>query len=76
MGERSDDALSGVPAGGLKPSTEASVKEQMRKEVRCCLQRWCVWQAIPYRGTFWGRERHRVAYGRRQLPAAAAAGKG
>ncbi|KAI7844249.1 hypothetical protein COHA_002047 [Chlorella ohadii] len=32
MGERSDDPLSGVPAGGLKPSTEASVKEQMRKE--------------------------------------------
>ncbi|PRW58979.1 T3A5_60 isoform B [Chlorella sorokiniana] len=31
MGKRSDDTVSGVPAGGLKPSTEAAVKEGLRK---------------------------------------------
>ena len=44
MGKRPDDTTSGVPAGGLKPSTEAAVKQELRKAVRwgcccCCLQR-------------------------------------
>lgn len=31
MGKRPDDTTSGVPAGGLKPSTEAAVKQELRK---------------------------------------------
>lgn len=38
IGKRADDVTAGVPAGGLKPSTEAAAKEEMRKSVRllCC----------------------------------------
>ena len=43
MGVGADDALLGEPAGGLKPSTEAAVKEELQKQVglpslqRCCM---------------------------------------
>lgn len=33
MGEGSDAALHGTPAGGLKPSTEAAVKKELQQSV-------------------------------------------